>query len=451
MLAVSDVVEVRVPDIGDYKDVPVIDILVKPGDAVKTDDPLITVESDKASMDVPAPVAGVVRAVQVKVGDKVSQGSVILTIDGTASVSGARNGAVKGTLPAPPAEPESAPAQASAPPVAQPAEQQSLQNVVELRVPDIGDFKDVPVIEVLVKTGDSVALNDPVITVESDKASMDVPSSIAGVVQSLAVKLGDKVSQGSLIAMIATSALSAAVAPPPKEASAARPSAEPEHAVPAVASTSVSAAAPTAALAHAGPGVRRLARELGVTLAQVQGTASHGRVTKEDVQHFVKRALQGMPAQAVSVPPAAAGGLTVAPWPKVDFTKYGAVDVKPLSRIKKISGANLHRNWVMIPHVTNNEEADITEIEAFRKSVNAEKSDAKLTILAFLIKAVVSALEEILEFNASLDGEDLVLKQCITTSVSAAGHAEGIDGADRARRRQEGRARQRARDARTRR
>jgi pyruvate dehydrogenase E2 component (dihydrolipoamide acetyltransferase) len=404
MLAVNDVVEVRVPDIGDYKDVPIIDILVKPGDAVKAEDPLITVESDKASMDVPAPVAGVVRNVQVKVGDKVSQGSVILTIDGVASSNGVRNGAVKGTLPATPAEQERPPVQATLP-IAQPAARQPSQSTIELRVPDIGDFKDVPVIEVLVKVGDVVAVNDPVITVESDKASMDVPSSVAGVVQNLALKLGDKISQGSLIATIATSALSAAVAQPAAEP----PSSQSPKAAQAARSAPV--ASVSASAAHAGPGVRRLARELGVTLSHVQGTASHGRVTKEDVQNFVKRALQGLPVSSAAPVAAATGGLTVAPWPKVDFAKYGEIEVKPLSRIKKISGSNLHRNWVMIPHVTNNEEADITDIEAFRKDVNAQKTDAKLTILAFLIKAVVCALKKFPEFNASLDGEDLVYKQ----------------------------------------
>lgn len=393
----SDVVEVRVPDIGDYKDVPIIEILVRVGDAVKADDPLVTVESDKASMDVPAPVAGVVRNVQVKVGDKVSEGSVILTIDGVASSNAVRNGAVKGTLTEPPAEQELAPA---------------LQSTIELRVPDIGDFKDVPVIDVLVKTGDSVAVNDSVITVESDKASMDVPSSVAGAIQSLAVKVGDKVSQGSLIAVIAASAGATAAPSTPRApvASASVPTSAPVPAVAVASDTSV----------HAGPGVRRLARELGVALAQISGTASHGRITKEDVQHFVKRALQE-PSLTAAAPVAAAGtgGLIVAPWPKVDYAKYGAVEIKPLSRVKKISGSNLHRNWVMIPHVTNNEEADITEIEAFRRQVNAEKPDAKLTMLAFLIKTVVGALQKFPEFNASLDGDDLVLKQYYNIGFAA--------------------------------
>lgn len=403
MLAVSDaVVEVRVPDIGDYKDVPIIEILVRVGDAVKADDPLVTVESDKASMDVPAPVAGVVRTVQVKVGDKVSEGSVILTIDGVVSSNAVRNGAVKGTLPA---ERGLVSAQAQvASPIVQPVARQSLQSTTELRVPDIGDFKDVPVIEVLVKVGDSIGVNDSVITVESDKASMDVPSSITGVVQSLVVKVGDKVSQGSLIAVIATVAATAPDAQP------ARPAPVASASVPVSAPAPVGVAGDTSV--HAGPGVRRLARELGVALAQISGTASHGRVTKEDVQHFVKRALQGLSVSAAS-PFAAAGtgGLIVAPWPKVDFAKYGAVEIKPLSRVKKISGSNLHRNWVMIPHVTNNEEADITDIEAFRRQVNAENPDAKLTILAFLIKTVVCALQKFPEFNSSLDGEELVFKQ----------------------------------------
>jgi pyruvate dehydrogenase E2 component (dihydrolipoamide acetyltransferase) len=377
MLAVSDVAEVRVPDIGDFKDVAIIDILVKPGDVVKADDSLITIESDKAAMDVPAPVAGVVGDLRVKVGDRVSEGSVILTIASSAV-------RVERGHQEPPQQPQRAATAA-------------ITSMVELRVPDIGDFKDVPVIELLIKVGDSLAVDTPVIVIESDKASMDVPSVVAGVLQSIAVKVGDRVSQGSLLGIVA--GVEAAVPLPPAP-------------VTALVTTPVTTPPVSVGTVHAGPAVRRLAREFGVALAQVQGTAPHGRVTTEDLRTFVRHTLQG---QVVAHPVAAASGsgLQLAPWPKVDFAKYGPTESKPLSRIKQISGSNLHRNWVLIPHVTNNEEADITELEAFRVRVNEEHSTSgvKLTMLVFLIKALVGALHKFPEFNASLDGDNLVFKQ----------------------------------------
>ncbi|HXX85784.1 MAG TPA: dihydrolipoyllysine-residue acetyltransferase [Casimicrobiaceae bacterium] len=400
-------IEVKVPDIGDFKDVPIIEVFVKPGDVVKAEDPLVTLESDKATMDVPSPAAGTVRELKVKLGDKVSEGSVIVTLDSAAA----------GAKPAPAgAAPAKAPPSTGAPAAAGPA------GIVAVKVPDIGDFKDVPIIEVFVKPGDAVKADDPLITLESDKATMDVPSPAAGTIRELKVKLGDKVSEGSVILMLeaaASAAAAPAAAAPPKPAAAAPVSA------PALLSERAPAAAPTARAeapatpvasesfkkAHASPSVRTFARELGVDLAKVRGTGPKDRILQEDVQKYVKEALSGAlpggPAQA-----AGGVGLSLLPWPQIDFAKFGPVESKPLSRIKRISGANLARNWVMIPHVTNCEDADITELEAFRVQLNKEneKTGIKVTMLAFLIKACVAALKKFPEFNASLDGENLVYK-----------------------------------------
>ena len=319
--------------------------------------------------------------------------------------------------------------------------------LIEIQVPDIGDFDAVTVIELLVKPGDTVQAEQSLITVESDKASMEIPSSHAGVVQALRVQIGDQVKQGSVVLALevadGAAAAPAAAAPAPASApdsgaASASPATvsapkAPEAAVnqapaaPALVAASAAApvpahqptAAPTGKLPHASPSVRKFARELGVPLAEVKGTGPKGRITQADVQAFTQSVMAGRlqtQAQAAKAPAASAGtgvGLDLLPWPKVDFAKFGAVERKELSRIKKISGANLHRNWVMIPHVTNNDEADITELEAFRVSTNKEneKSGVKVTMLAFVIKAVVAALKKFPEFNASLDGDTLVYKQ----------------------------------------
>ena len=319
--------------------------------------------------------------------------------------------------------------------------------LIEIQVPDIGDFDAVTVIELLVKPGDTVQAEQSLITVESDKASMEIPSSHAGVVQALRVQIGDQVKQGSVVLALevadGAAAAPAAAAPAPASApdsgaASASPATvsapkAPEAAVnqapaaPALVAASAAApvpahqptAAPTGKLPHASPSVRKFARELGVPLAEVAGTGPKGRITQADVQAFTHSVMAGRlqtQAQAAKAPAASAGtgvGLDLLPWPKVDFAKFGAVERKELSRIKKISGANLHRNWVMIPHVTNNDEADITELEAFRVSTNKEneKSGVKVTMLAFVIKAVVAALKKFPEFNASLDGDTLVYKQ----------------------------------------
>ena len=298
-------------------------------------------------------------------------------------------------------------------------------STIELQVPDIGDFAEVEVIEILVAVGDTIKAEQSLITVESDKASMEIPSSAAGVVKAIRVKVGDKVKQGSpVVDLDATGAAQAAPASAPASAPAPAQSAPAQAAAPAstgaLASEPVSHPSPTAEiadapkrnLAHASPSVRKFARELGVDLARVTGSGKNGRISADDVRGFVKQVVAGgaTPAGAAA---SSGGGLSVLDWPKVDFAKFGPIEEKPLSRIKKISGANLHRNWVMIPHVTNNDLADITDLEALRVTLNKEnqKSGIKVTMLAFLIKAVVAALKKFPEFNASLSGDNLVLKQ----------------------------------------
>lgn len=404
-------VEVKVPDIGDFKDVEIIELLVKVGDTIAVDQSLLTVESDKASMEIPSSHAGVVKEMKVKLGDKVSRGVLVLLLESAGAASPAQ-------APASAAAPAPAPVAA---PVAAPAVASAAVGPVEVRVPDIGDFKEVAVIEVFVKPGDSVKVEQSLITVESDKASMEIPSSHAGVVSELRVKVGDKVKEGSLIALLQGSASAPAAAAP---ASAPAPSSAPAVVAPVVASAPAPTAAmpahdptaPKGALPHASPSVRRFARELGVPLHEVVGTGPKGRITQDDVQGFVKRVMAGSVSTAAqkSAAPAGDGGSFpgLLAWPKVDFAKFGPIERKDLSRIQKISGANLHRNWVLIPHVTNHEEADITDLEAFRVATNKEneKSGVKVTMLAFMIKAAVAALKKFPQFNASLDGEQIVLK-----------------------------------------
>ena len=277
----------------------------------------------------------------------------------------------------------------------------------EVRVPDIGDFTDVPVIEVLVKAGDTVKVDDSLVTLESDKATMDVPSTVAGTVRSVAVKVGDKVSEGAVVVVIE----SAAPSPPPSPASGRGSEPPPAAAAPASAPVDEKAFR----VAHASPSVRMIARELGVDLSKVTGSGPKSRILVEDVRAYVKKVLTGQVAPAAAAGGAISGGgeLNLIPWPKVDFAKFGPVEAKPLSRIRKLSGANLARNWVMIPHVTQFDEADVTDLEALRVALNREneKSGVKLTMLAFLIKASVAALKKFPDFNASLDGDSLVMKQ----------------------------------------
>ncbi|MDL9997292.1 dihydrolipoyllysine-residue acetyltransferase [Variovorax sp. J22P240] len=418
-------VEIKVPDIGDFDEVAVIEVLVKVGDTVKAEQSLITVESDKASMEIPSSQAGVVKELKVEVGSKVKEGSVVLVLEGEGAA------APTAAPAAAPASATAAPAPASAPAAAAPA---AAAGPIEVKVPDIGDFKDVAVIEVLVKPGDAIKQEQSLITVESDKASMEIPSSAAGVLKELKVKVGDTVNIGDLIAIIegsggaaaapaaASATAQAAAAPTSASASAPAPESVPSAAVPAHDPT----VAPSGKLPHASPSVRKFARDLGVPLEEVKGSGPKGRITQEDIQNFTKAVMSGAASTKASGAKAPAGGgsgeaLGLLPWPKVDFTKFGTVERKDLSRIKKISGANLHRNWVMIPHVTNNDEADITELEAFRVSTNKEneKSGIKVTMLAFVIKAMVSALKKFPDFNTSMDGDQLVYKQYYNIGFAA--------------------------------
>ncbi|MDD2713474.1 MAG: dihydrolipoyllysine-residue acetyltransferase [Simplicispira sp.] len=438
-------IEIQVPDIGSTDAVSVIEILVKVGDTIKAEQSLITVESDKASMEIPSSHAGVVKELRVHLGDQVKEGTVLLLLDAQGVAESAQNAAPaqaeqaqpaikKEVAPAPQTPAAPAPAVSSGP--------------MELRVPDIGDFKDVTVIEVLAKAGDTVAAEQSLFTIESDKASMEIPSPAAGVLKAFTVKVGDTINKGDLFGQldgVASAPAPAAgapapAAPTPAAAPASTPAAAPATApapaaapatAPAPAASPAAAAvpahsptaAPTGRLPHASPSVRKFARELGVPLAEVKGTGHKGRITQADVQSFTQAVMAGSTqtqAQAAKAPAAGAGasggtgnGLEVLAWPKVDFAKFGAIERKDLPRIKKISGANLHRNWVMIPHVTNNDEADITDLEAFRVSTNKEndKSGVKVTMLAFVIKALVAALKKFPDFNASLDGDALVYKQ----------------------------------------
>jgi pyruvate dehydrogenase E2 component (dihydrolipoamide acetyltransferase) len=392
--------QVLVPDIGDFKEVEVIEVLVKPGDAVTKEQSLITLESDKATMEIPSPAAGVVKELKIKTGDKVSKGSPILVLD--------EKKPEEKQSPSPPQEK----------PQPQPAASGRAQTVT---VPDIGDFKEVEVIEVLVKPGDAVAKEQSLITLESDKATMEIPSPGAGVVKELKVKVGDKVAKDSPILVLEGKEERRSEARAPE---AARP-VEPRPAAPKAAAAPAPIANPSArpvprepreetpVKAHASPSVRKFARELGVPLGQVAGSGPKGRVLHADVQGFVKGVLSKAPAPAAK----GAGALpfNLPPWPEVDYAKFGPVESVPLSRIQKLSGPYLHRNWVSIPHVTQFDEADITELEAFRKGQTAEteKKGFKLTMLAFMIKACVTALREYPQFNASLDrsGENVIVKK----------------------------------------
>jgi len=409
--------QVVVPDIGDFKNVEVIEVLVKPGDAVTKEQSLITLESDKATMEIPSPSAGVVKEIKVKTGDKVSQGSPILLLDAQEEAAKA----APRTAEAP--KKSEAPRAASPAPAAASASPAGVGAAQTVAVPDIGDFKEVEVIEVLVKPGDKVAKEQSLITLESDKATMEIPSPAAGVVKELKIKTGDKVSQGAPILVLEAAdqraePRAAEPRPTPKQdAPKSTPAAAAAGTRPAAAPQPVPAAPreEPGAKPHASPSVRKFARELGVDLAQVQGSGPKGRILHGDVQAFVKGALAGGVVRAT---PAAKGGgalpFNLPAWPDVDFAKFGPIEAKPLSRIQKLSGPYLHRNWISIPHVTQCDDADITDLEAFRKAQTAEteKRGFKLTMLAFMIKACVTALKQFPQFNSSLDksGENLIIK-----------------------------------------
>ena len=400
----GSVIEILVPDIGG-DEVNVTEILVNVGDSVAEEQSILNVEGDKASMEVPAPVAGVVKEILIKVGDKVSTGSLVMKFETTAAAPAAQ----------PAAEAPAAPAAVSG-------------GVQDVHVPDIGG-DEVNVTEIMVAVGDSVSEEQSLITVEGDKASMEVPAPFAGVVKEILVKSGDKVSTGSLIMRFEVAGSAPAAAP------AAQPAAAPAQTQAAAPAVSAQSAQPanqaevtaSASFAHATPVVRRLAREIGVNLDKEKGTGRKGRILKEDVQAYVKAAVKAVESGSVSAASTGAAngaGLGLLPWPKVDFSKFGEVEQVELGRIQKISGANLHRNWVMIPHVTQWDKADITDLEQFRKEQNVlaekQKLDVKITPLVFIMKAVAKALEAYPRFNSSLseDAQSLILKKYINIGVA---------------------------------
>lgn len=416
-------IEVLLPDIGDFHDVEIIEILVKTGDTVAAEDPLLTLESDKASMEIPSPQAGVVGELKVGLGDKINQGDLLMTLSpledaGAAdasdqSVSDVDTAEMVEDAPDAVAltEPEPQPGNAGAP---------SVQDVL---LPDIGDFTDVEIIELLVTAGDRVEAEQSLLTLESDKATMEIPAPFAGTVKSLEVKIGDKVNQNDRIATIesdaGTGTETVVTEPVPESAPASADSDRlPGEKEPARRPVVVRPSDAPKGKAHASPGVRRFARELGVDLYHVQGSGPKGRITKEDVQDFVKRAL----ADGAPAPVAGGAGLQLPAPPAVDFSKFGEIEEQALGRIKKLSGAHLHGSWLNVPHVTQFDAADITELEAFRKSQKEEaaKADAKLTFMPFLMKAVCKALVVYPQFNSSLapEGDKLILKKYVHLGVA---------------------------------
>jgi len=402
----STVVEVNVPDIGS-DEVNVTEIMVKVGDSVEVDQSIINVEGDKASMEVPAPIAGVVKEILINVGDKVSTGKLIMKFETASSAPVAA----------------AAPAQTAAPVAA------TTSAIKDVNVPDIGG-DEVNVTEIMIAVGDTVSEDQSLITVEGDKASMEVPAPFGGVVKEILVKSGDKVSTGSLIMrfeVAGAAPAAAASAPAPQVASpalATQPSAQSGN----VSGLSQEQVVASAGYAHATPVIRRLAREFGVNLDKVKGTGRKGRIVKEDIESYVKTAVKayesGATAQSAGNGVANGAGLGLLPWPKVDFSKFGEIEEVELSRINKISGANLHRNWVMIPHVTHFDKADITDLEAFRKEQNAlaekQKLGVKITPVVFIMKAVAKALEAYPRFNSSIteDAQRLILKKYINIGVA---------------------------------
>ncbi|MFB2843980.1 pyruvate dehydrogenase complex dihydrolipoyllysine-residue acetyltransferase [Aeromonas jandaei] len=391
--------QIMVPDIG-ADEVEVTEIMVAVGDKVELDQSIIAVEGDKASMEVPAPSAGIVKEILIKVGDKVATGSQIMIFE---------------------AEGAAAPAEVAAPVAAAPAAAPVAAARKDVNVPDIGG-DEVEVTEIMVAVGDMVEADQSIIAVEGDKASMEVPAPFAGVVKEIKVKAGDKVSTGSLI-MVFEVAGAAPVAVPVVQA-AAPVAAAPVAAAPVAQAAASSDFVANDAYVHASPAVRRLAREFGVNLAKVKASGRKGRIVKEDVQAYVKDAIKRAESAPASAGVAGGNGLGVLPWPKVDFSKFGDVEEVELTRIQKISGPNLHRNWVMIPHVTQFDEADTTELEAFRKEQNAmlekQKADVKITPLVFILKAAAKALEAHPRFCSSLseDGSKLIMKKYIHIGVA---------------------------------
>ncbi|MCP5145343.1 MAG: dihydrolipoyllysine-residue acetyltransferase [Gammaproteobacteria bacterium] len=409
--------EVTVPDIGDFNEVEVIDVLVAQGDTVAAEDPILTLESDKATMDIPAPFAGRIAELKVKVGDKVSQGTLIALLEAAGDTASAPTTAE--AAPAPVAAPAAAPA---APAQSAPAPAAGASQPVV--VPDIGDFDSVEVIEVHIKPGDTLNAEDPVVTLESDKATMDVPCPVSGTIGEVSVKVGDRVAKGSVLATISGGAAAPAAvaapapapaAPAPAPSAAAAPAPKPAPAAPA-------APAPKGTPAHASPSVRKHARELGVEIGAVPGTGRKGRIQREDVNNYVKGIVQAHTSGAAPAAAASGGGFALPAMPAVDFSVFGPIETRALNKIKRSTGQNMSRNWLTVPHVTQFNEADITDLEAFRvaRKKEADKAGVKLTMIAFLMKAAVAALRKYPDFNSSLspDGASLILKQYFHIGVA---------------------------------
>lgn len=404
-------IEIKVPDIGGANQVDVIELLVKVGDQIEVDTPLITLESDKASMEIPSSSAGVISNIKVKVGDKVSEGDLILVLEAEGQTTKTQEADNTDSEIKSPAESEQKQVK---------SQEQKVQEV-EVSVPDIGGATDVDVIDVLVKPGMDVDKDQALITLEGDKATMDIPSPYAGVIKEVKIKLGEKVSQGSLILIMETSddneavpTASAADIEKKPEAQQAAPTPASEPSKEGVqASTVVDTSATDESLLSAGPAVRRMARELGVILSLIKGTGRKGRVLKEDINTYVKSRLAEQPANTA---------FNLPTHPVIDFSKFGEIETKPLNKIKKATGVNVHRSWITIPHVTQFDEADITELEAFRKSESErnKNADYKLTLLAFVCAVVSKALQQYPQFNASLDasGEHLIYKKYCNLGIA---------------------------------
>lgn len=401
--------EIKVPDLGGADAVEVIDILVNVGDTVSVDDPLMTVESDKASMDIPASSAGTIEAISVKIGDTVSEGDVVFKLTGSEATAETSESQ----------EAESQNSNSTSAEIADanitPTLAATSDSEIIVTVPDLGGANDVDVIDLLVAEGDVVEEDQPLLTVESDKASMDVPSSAAGTIKSISVKVGDKVNEGDAIVVLSGSATEAQQTAASPAAEAAKPVSAPSPAPSTPAPTTKEVAqqgAPvTSGNAHASPSVRRLARELGVDLGKVTGTARKNRISKDDVKAFVKGIMTSGGTSAST-----SGGAGIPEIPAQDFSKFGEIELKPLNKIKRVTAQHMHRSWLNVPHVTHNDESNVASLEEFRKTLNAEyakqKKDIKLSPLAFIVKAVISALKAYPQFNSSLEngGENLILK-----------------------------------------
>lgn len=415
----AQVIEVKVPDIGDFKNIEVIEILVKPGDQIKLDDPIISLESDKATMEIPSSAAGTVKEIKLKTGDKVSEGSLILLLEASATVAAPAAATPVAEKPAPAKSDKPAAVSAPAPVAAAVA---PVIKEMEIKVPDIGGFKSVEVIDVLVKVGDVVKLESPLLSLESDKATMDIPSPYAGTIKKVLVKTGDKISEGKPIAII-DALIGGTPAPAPQAPVAApaktetKPAPRVEPATGGSARIHESSDYRSSGLAHASPAIRKFARELGVPLDRVRGSGRKGRITREDVTAFTRAVMSGEQASGAS-----SKIVSLFESPVVDFAKFGPVETLALTRLNKLGSQHLHRSWVTIPHVTQFDEADITEMEAYRVSnkAEAEKQGTKLTPLTFLIKAVVYALKKHPRFNSSLapNGEELFMKKYFNIGIA---------------------------------